>query len=98
MSAPNLPLPYAADLDLLQMATSSLMTRFYAQPCPCVARAVVRHLEEVLRHPRVQSSLAVHEGYAALLEQWRMALERTRETLARQRQANPPAHPRPVVH
>lgn len=83
MNDPSLPLPYAADLELLQMATSILMTRFYGQPCPGIARAVVRHLEEVLQHPRILASLAAHEGYSALLVEWTGLLDRSRAEFAR---------------
>lgn len=98
MNNPTLPLPYAADLELLQMATSTLMTRFYEQPCPGIVRAVVRHLEEVVNHPRIQASLAAHEGYTALLGQWNGVLERSREELARRKADSGQAHSRPVIH
>lgn len=94
MHKPRPPLPYAADLTLLQVATTTLMTRFYAQGCPGIASAVVHHLETLLNHPDIQASLVASEDYGSLLTQWRTVLEMTREAAAKQRLMNErPAHP-----
>lgn len=98
MNHPNPTLSYAGDLDLLQMATSSLMTRFYTQGCPGVAAAVVHHLECLLEHPNVRSSPVASECYRALLEQWTGFLDRSREMLAKQRKLREQASPKPMLH
>lgn len=98
MNDPTLPLPYAADLELLQLATSTLMTRFYAQPCPGIARAVVRHLEEVLKHPGVQASPLAAEGYDGLLRQWNAVLALSRENLARRSAGDGRTSAPPMIH
>jgi hypothetical protein len=88
MQKPKLSLPYAADLTLLQVTTTALMTRFYAQGCPGLANAVVHHLETLLRHPEIQASPLASEGYGSLLQQWGTILEMTREAAAKQRLIN----------
>jgi hypothetical protein len=94
MQKPRPLLPYAADLTLLQVATTTLMTRFCGQGCPGIASAVVNHLETLLRHPDIQASLIASEGYGSLLTQWRTVLDMTREAAAKQQLMNAqPVHP-----
>jgi hypothetical protein len=88
MQKPRPLLPYAADLTLLQAATTTLMTRFYTQGYPDIASAVVHHLETLLRHSNIQASLVAREVYGDLLTQWRAVLGMTREAVAKQRFMN----------
>lgn len=91
-------LPYESDLTMLQVAASTLMTRFSVHGCPGLARAVVHHLHCLLAHPDTQASPVAAEGYGSLLRQWNVLLERSRESHAPQPGSGSQARFRPSVH
>jgi hypothetical protein len=62
------PLP---QLDLLLAATLYLMTRYHAQRCPCVASAVVQHLDLLSRHGHERPSAMLRSVCAQLELDWR---------------------------
>lgn len=62
--------PEPLSMELLLSSVYYLMTRYARRPAPCVARAIIEHLQLIAGHPECQSELVRNAGRRLAL-QWR---------------------------
>lgn len=62
--------PEMQPMELLLSSVYYLMTRYARRPAPCVAQAIIEHLQMIAGHPECQSELVRNAGRRLAL-QWR---------------------------